>query len=1043
MELIHWKTACAAFIAMSGCMPFHVHASEKDVIKDLGLEKNYSDDKSVVNVRGLVVDASGEPLIGASVTVKGTSEGVITDLDGRFQLDVLRGSTILVSYMGYKSQELVVSKSDVKIVLKEDVAELNEVVVTALGIKRSEKALSYNVQQVKGDDLLLNKSANFINSLSGKVAGVNINSGSSGNGSASKVVIRGTRSIEQSSNVLYVVDGIPMINMAGEGATEFGSGGTTEAIADINPEDIESMSVLSGAAAAALYGNKASNGAILITTKKGSVGKVQVTVSQNTEFSAPFVLPSFQNRYGTGSMLRTSGADSFSWGRLLNSANSYNYDPRKDYFQRGVSATESVSISSGSEHNQTYFSASVLNSKGIIPNNRYNRYNFTFRNTTSMLEDRLKLDVGLSYVIQDDINMINQGTYGNPLVSAYLFPRGNDFEEIKAYEYYDSQRMIYTQNWNNLLSELSAQNPYWTTYRMPRSNKKHRYMMNAGITYDICDWLNLSSRVRIDNSVNVFEAKYYASTDKLLTGGSENGFYEITNTDDKQVYADILLNLNKRLFDNRLSVAANIGASISDIRQKVFDNNGPIRDDLLPNIFNVYQLDPDRTKRIQTGYTDQTQSVFGSFELGWDSKYYLTLTGRNDWPSMLAGPKSNKSSFFYPSVGLSWILSETFRLPDFINYLKLNGSFASVGIPFPRWFANPVYEWDENSKQWKTQSVYPMYNLKPERTDSWEIGMSARFLNHFKLNLTLYSTNTYNQTFNPQISVSSGYSEMYIQTGSVLNKGIEFSLGYDNKWGDLSWSSNYTFSANKNKINELVRNYVHPETGAIINKDRLAVGGVGSAQFILKEGGSLGDIYSTSDLQRDSEGKVYIDLEGKVYRNSSAGDFKLGSVFPKANMAWRNDFSWKNFNFGFLISARIGGVVYSATQAALDYYGVSEQTAAARDRGYVLVNGADYVNPEAWYSVISAGGGIPQFYTYSATNVRLQEMNVGYTFDKELLWGLGELSLSLTGRNLFMFYCKAPFDPEITASTGNFYQGLDNYILPSMRNFGFNVKLKF
>lgn len=429
--------------------------------------------------------------------------------------------------------------------------------------------------------------------------------------------------------------------------------------------------------------------------------------------------------------------------------------------------------------------------------------------------------------------------------------------------------------------------------------------------------------------------------------------------------------------------------------------------------------------------------------MGYKGAYYLTLTGRNDWPSQLAGPNSTQSSFFYPSVGTSFVLSEIFHLPKQIDYLKARASYASVGLPFPRFLANPTFEWDTALRQWKSKANYPLYNLKPENTTSWEIGLTARFLKHFNLDVTLYHTTTYNQTFNPQISVSSAYSTLYVQTGSVSNKGIELSLGYKNKWGDFGWASNYTFSANRNKINELVRNYVHPETGTVINKDRLDVGGHGQAHFILKEGGTLGDLYSLSDIKRDSQGKVYIDNEGKVYTDNNVGDIKLGSVFPKCNMAWRNDFSWKGLNVGLMFSARFGGIVYSATQATLDTYGVSETTAQARDLGYVEVNGGDHINPETWYTTIGSKNGVPQYYTYSATNIRLQEASIGYTIKKNKLWNVGDITLSLVGRNLLMLYCKAPFDPEATASTGNYYQGIDYFMTPSTRSIGFNVKVKF
>lgn len=1012
------------------------------IVKHQGVTKDQKEN-ATHTVSGIVKDENGLPIIGATVKVRGAQMGVVTDIDGKFSLKTSVGSVLTVSYIGYKTQDIKVQEGgSLNIKLEPESKQLNEVVVTALGIKRSQKALSYNVQQVTSDELIRNKDANFINSLAGKVAGVNINTSSAGVGGASKVVMRGAKAIEQSSNALYVIDGVPMFNLGQEGGKGFESSGTTEAIADINPEDIESMSVLTGAAAAALYGSRAANGAIVITTKKGKIGHTEVTFSQNTEFLSAFRLPEFQNRYGTGSQLSSVEVADKSWGKRLNEVNSYGYDPKSDYLKTGVVTTETVTLSTGSEKNQTYLSASAVNSAGIVPNNKYNRYNFTFRNTTSFLQDRMTLDVGASYIKQNDLNMVNQGSYSNPLVEAYLFPRGDDWQTIKMYERYNTQRKIYTQYWPQGLNEFTGQNPYWINYRNLRTNFKDRYMLNAGLTYKILDWLNVAARIRVDNSANKYERKLYASSNTTLTEGSGNGFYAISKTDDKQTYGDLMVNINKS-FENTLSLQANVGASLSDIQQDVLSNSGPLRNDLFANKFTVFQLDDSKAARFQSGYHDQVKSLFASVELGYKGAYYLTLTGRNDWPSQLAGPNSTQSSFFYPSVGTSFVLSEIFHLPKQIDYLKARASYASVGLPFPRFLANPTFEWDTALRQWKSKANYPLYNLKPENTTSWEIGLTARFLKHFNLDVTLYHTTTYNQTFNPQISVSSAYSTLYVQTGSVSNKGIELSLGYKNKWGDFGWASNYTFSTNRNKINELVRNYVHPETGTVINKDRLDVGGHGQAHFILKEGGTLGDLYSLSDIKRDSQGRVYIDNEGKVYTDNNVGDIKLGSVFPKCNMAWRNDFSWKGLNVGLMFSARFGGIVYSATQATLDTYGVSETTAQARDLGYVEVNGGDRINPETWYTTIGSKNGVPQYYTYSATNIRLQEASIGYTIKKNKLWNVGDITLSLVGRNLLMLYCKAPFDPEATASTGNYYQGIDYFMTPSTRSIGFNVKVKF
>ena len=1011
-----------------------------------------------VTVTGKVVDASGMPVIGAAVIVKGTTIGTSTGVDGDFSLQVPPPSAdavLEINYLGYEPiAQTVGSRTNITFTLRESAVDVDAVVVTALGIKRSEKALSYNVQQVNSEDIVANKDVNFINSLSGKVAGVTINSSSGGVGSASRVVMRGQKSISQTSNALYVIDGVPMFTTARDGGTEFASQGTTDPIADINPEDIESMSVLNGAAAAALYGSDAANGAIVVTTKRGKAGYTSVTVSSNTEVMSPFVLPEFQNRYGTGDLNSSEGSIVRSWGNRLNSSNYMGYSPRDDYFQTGVTGTESVSLSTGTEKNQTYFSAAAVNSRGVIPNNGYDRYNFTFRNTTSFLGDKLKLDVGASYVMQKDRNMTNQGTYNNPLVGAYVYPRGNDWADIEMYERYDPARRLYTQYWPVGDAGMTMQNPYWINYRNLRENNKDRYMLNAALSYDVLDWLNVSGRIRVDNSSNDYTEKFYASTFTQLTEGSKNGLYGITKTKDKQVYGDVLVNINKT-FGEDWSLQANAGASISDMRYDAMKVRGPIPDGeitdekpLLANVFNVQNLsNTSKTKRLQEGWREQTQSIFASVEIGFKNTYFLTLTGRNDWPSQLAGEHSVKSSFFYPSVGASVVLSQLIpEMPKNLSYVKLRASYASVGVAFERYLANPRYSWNESGLNWSTQTRFPIYNLKPERTKSFEVGLTMRFLRHFNLDFTYYNTKTQDQTFEPNISTGSGSSKLTIQSGNVRNRGFEVALGYSNTWGKFSWDSNYTLSANKNKILSLADDVVNPETGEHFSVDQLDMGGLADARFILREGGTLGDFYSRIDLKRDSNGAVYINEKGEIAKEpvtDVANYIKLGSVLPDANMAWRNDFRWRNFNFGFMVSARLGGVVFSRTQSMLDYYGVSEATAAARDAGGVMINGNDLVDANKWYTAIGGGNSVPQYYTYSATNVRLQEASIGYTIPKKTLGDICEITLSLVGRNLWMIYNKAPFDPETIATTGNYYQGVDYFMSPSMRNIGFNLRVKF
>ena len=1004
-----------------------------------------------VSVTGKIRDAKGNPIVGASILVQGTTIGVSSDADGAFALQVpppAADRQLEISFIGYTPVSIVVgSRTSFEITLEEAASEIEQVVVTALGIKRSEKAVAYNVQQIKAEDITTVKDANFINSLTGKVAGVTINASSSGVGGASKVVLRGNKSISQSSNALYIIDGIPMYNFGGGGGTEFDSRGATESIADLNPEDIESMSVLTGAAAAALYGSEAANGAVMITTKKGQAGTLKATFSSNIEFLAPFIQPEFQNRYGTGLNGQRSGSSIYSWGEKLRPEARYGYTP-DDYFETGHVYTNAVTVSGGTDKNQTYFSAASVNSDGIIPNNEYDRYNFTFRNTSYFLKDRLKLDASASYIYQKDQNMTNQGVYSNPLVPAYLFPRGENFDLYRRFERYYEGTKLMEQFWSADMEggDLRMQNPYWINYRNLRNTDKKRYMLSFSASYDILPWLNVAGRVRIDNSNSLYTQKLYASSNTTITEGGKNGHYTEARAYDTQTYADLMVNINKT-FGEDWSLNANIGASINNIKTDELSYRGPIQENGLPNIFNVFDLDDTKKRAEKVGWHDQTQSIFASVEIGFKNTYFLTLTGRNDWPSQLAGEHSVKSSFFYPSVGASVVLSQLIpEMPKNLSYVKLRASYASVGVAFERYLANPRYSWNESGLNWSTQTRFPIYNLKPERTKSFEVGLTMRFLRHFNLDFTYYNTKTQDQTFEPNISTGSGSSKLTIQSGNVRNRGFEVALGYSNTWGKFSWDSNYTLSANKNKILSLADDVVNPETGEHFSVDQLDMGGLADARFILREGGTLGDFYSRIDLKRDSNGAVYINEKGEIASESITdvnSYIKLGSVLPDANMAWRNDFRWRNFNFGFMVSARLGGVVFSRTQAMLDYYGVSEVSAAARDAGGVMINGGDLVDANKWYTAIGSGNSVPQYYTYSATNVRLQEASIGYTIPKKKLGDICEITLSLVGRNLWMIYNKAPYDPETVATVNSYYQGIDYFMSPSTRNSGFNLRLKF
>ena len=979
------------------------------------------------NISGNVVDAKGEPLIGVTVIEKGTTNGAVTDLDGNYKITTKTATPVLVfSYVGYQTKETHATENIVNIVLEDGAQELGEVVVTALGIKRSEKALSYNVQKVGNDAVTTVKSANFMNSLSGKVAGVNINASSAGMGGAARVVMRGPKSISQSNQALYVIDGIPVTGRSqGElkgDAMMYANQPGTESIADVNPEDIESISVLSGPAAAALYGSAAAQGVVMITTKKGQEGKVSVTISNSSQFANPFVMPKFQDQYvNRPGEIKT-------WGDKATSEFG-TYEPA-DFFNTGTNIQNNISLTAGTSKNQTYLSVGTTNAQGIIPNNSYDRYNFTFRNTTSFLNDKMTCDFNFNYIREKDKNLMAQGQWFNPLTSLYLFPRGESFDAIRTFEVYDPVRKIYVQNWN-YGDALKMQNPYWVANRMNRTNDRNRYMVSASLKYEILDWLNVTGRLRWDDAATKQEDKRYASTLKLFAP-SDYGFYGYDKINDQTLYGDLMLNINKTLGEN-FSISSNMGASFSRLKYDVTGFQGGLK--APSNVFTPNAIDygnaTNDNRPIFESYKHYINSMFISAELGYRSMLYLTLTGRNDWDSALHG--TAQTSFFYPSVGVSAVISEMAKMLQMINYLKVRASWASVGSAIePNLSSAWRYEYNPALGTYKTVTYKFPKKFYPERTDSWEAGVTARlFGNALSVDLTVYQSNTRKQTLLRDVtSGAAGFNKEYIQTGNIRNRGLELSVGYTKSWADFTWSSSLAYSMNRNKIVELLEN-----PNEVVRQAGLSGCGV-----VLKKGGGMGDIYTYTDFKRDAEGNIALDSNGNVMQTNLSNPQYRGSVLPKGNLGFSNDFSWKGVNLGFVLTARLGGICMSQTQAILDEYGVSAVSAEARNNGGIAVN-TGKISAEGYYAVVGGDNPIWSEYIYSATNVRLQEAHISYTLPRKWLKSK-ELTLGVTANNLFMIYRKAPFDPESTASTGTYYQGFDYFMQPSLRTLGFNIKLK-
>ncbi|MBR1510728.1 MAG: SusC/RagA family TonB-linked outer membrane protein [Bacteroidales bacterium] len=985
-------------------------------------------------ITGTVTDQNNDPLIGAGVVVEGQSTiGAVTDFNGNYSLAVPEGASQLrYSYIGMTDQVVdIAGRTVINVTLAEDTTVLEGVVVTALGIRKEAKALSYNVQSIKSAELTSVKDANFMNSLAGKVAGVQINASSSGIGGGVKVVMRGAKSISNNNNALYVIDGIPMPSLQTGQPEDFytGMGQSGDGASMINPEDIENISVLSGAAASALYGSEAQNGVILITTRKGQEGALRVSYSNSTSFYSPFVTPEFQNTYGA------APGEFKSWGSKLAIPSTYN---PLDFFQTGFNTTNAVTVSTGTEKNQTFLSMAATNAEGIVPNNKLGRYNFTIRNTTKLTE-KLRMDLAAMFMNINEQNMVSEGQYMNPIVATYLLSPSYSLETYQLFEMYDESRGFKTQYWPWGNQGLAMQNPYWTINRDILANTKNRFMINGGLTYEIIKGLSLSARAKMDYTSGIYEKKYSASTDGVFA--EKFGFYEKNDDATRQIYADVMLNLDKRFGDFTLVGAA--GASFQDVNYRYFSFGGNLNS--VANLFttrnmNVSSIEPDESQ-----YHDQVQSIFATAQLGWKSMLYLDVTGRIDWASALAG--TGTSYVAYPSVGLTAILTE--MIPalkgDFLSFLKLRGSYSEVGNAPKRFVPFQSYPLDTGTPA--TSTTYPNSDIKPERTNAWEVGLETHFWEDLvNLNVSLYKTSTFNQLFNPALPSSSGYSSIYINGGQIDNKGIEVNLGLNIPIGSFLWNSNITYSANRNKVVQLLK----PTTlsnGIEISQDHLNLVDLGSVKTMITEGGSMGDLYVTS-LQEDNRGYIYVDYQtNEVMKSTNAGPYKDGYIYagnsqPKHMIGWRNNFAWKGLNLNFLITARLGGVGVSLTQGLMDAYGTSKTSADARDAGGVLVNGGLVPAAQKYYEFV--GSGIGSMYVYDATNVRLQELSIGYDFpiNKLIPWIQG-LNLSLIGHNLLMFYSKAPYDPQLTASTATGFDGMDYFMLPSMRSLGFSAKVTF
>lgn len=875
----------------------------------------------------------------------------------------------------------------------------------------SARTLPFAVQQIDGAELVRVKDANFVNALAGRVAGATINASSAGTGGAVRVLMRGARSTYGNNGVLYVVDGIPLPQLSTQQTYDLlnGAGDSGDGIGMFNADDIENLYVLTGAAATTLYGNDAVNGVILINTKKGRSGRPVVNVSNSTTFSAPLVMPEFQNRYG-------SYYPYYGWGDKVTDPSTI-HNPA-DFFRTGHTIMNTVSVSVGSDVNQTYFSVATQNAHGIIPNNDVDRYNVSFRNTSNLLDDRLKLDLSFMYMGTSEQNMLSHGDWANPLPPVYLYSGMDDFNFLKHYETYDPTLGYNVQDWPHREISNTWQNPYWTVNRNLFNNEKDRFLAGLGVKFDLTNWLSVSAHARFDKDTEERTQKHYASTVFLST--HSNGYYYVGKAGVEHFYADFLLNFHKSA--GHFSAMATLGAGIRDSKNSSTQWKGDL---VKPNVFAISNLLDNNylfdKQYLDIDFHDQTKAFFLAARLGYRNMLFLDLAGRMDKSGFLGLERDYQ---FYPSVGASVVLTELLPIKSSVlPFLKARFMYTKAGnsAPFqiPYSFSNTGAEFSPD--------------LEPEYTESYEAGLDATLLDgRMNLGFTIYKSTTSNQ----MVPVKTYKQEpLYVNAGAVENKGIELSLGFNQDFGLMHWSSNLVYSINKNKIKDL--SYYDIQGHHV--RDIYVVKSEGYFEK-LTEGGSIGDFYSY-EPQKDEDGNILVSEYGSIYADYTKIIY-AGNPNPKYTMGWANSFSWKGIELNFVLQARVGGEMISFTQSKMDSYGVSKASADARDNGGVWIEGKQ-VSAEEYYQSVDRGF-IGTRHVYSATNVRLSEASIAYNIpvNRWLNWIQGA-RVALVGRNLLMLYNKAPFDPEITASTGTYLQGVDHFKQPSLRNVGFSVNLRF
>lgn len=1003
----------------------------------------------VKNIKGFVSDETGAPVSGANVNVQGGSAGTSTDFDGKFSIDAAPGATLVVSYMGYESQSVVVGESsDVQIQLKPDgSASLSEVVVTSLGIKKTKRAVTSTVQEIKEVELVRVKDVNLMNTVAGKIAGVAVTRSASGAGGSTKVVIRGNSSLTN-NQPLYVIDGVPLMNSGAVQPNEtFGSlaGGNTDGgdvISLLNPDDYNGMTVLKGAAASALYGSLGANGVVMLTSKKGVDGKSNLQFTSTTSIDNAAYLPKFQNQY----IASTAPNTEVTWGKNANGTYTQGNvnDDVKDFFQTAVTQITSLGFTTGSSNSFTTLTYANTTSSGIIEGNDLNKNNFGINQINTFLDNKLTVGANANYISQNINNRPVNGLYFNPLTGVYMMPRGGqglDYYE-QNYEVYDPARNLMAQNWVNTPNETS-QNPYWLINKNASVNEDRFFKGRLSLDYEVNDWLTLSTRYSYNRLESSFDKKIYATSAPALS--NINGTYVNVTNVGTQNYGDFLAKFNTD-FNEDLSFNAILGTSFTkSFSESTVLNSGRGSGGLVyVNWFTLGNFVNNAENQQISGGNKEIQSVFGTATLGYKDYLFLDVTGRNDWSSTLVNTDTN--SYFYPSVGLSGIISEMTKMPEWVNYGKVRASWAEVGNDIPSYVTSPVSTVLGGILVPPTVGPRPGVSLKPELQSSFEIGTEWRmFSNRLGFDFTYYNSDTQNQyiTVAAPATDPSGYTNYAFNGGSVKNNGVEIILnGAIIQQEKFTWDATINYSHNHNIVEG-----IPSELGGTIV---LTEPGSNSYRYVLNEGQPFG-VIEGKNIVKNSKGQILLDQNGNIQLT----DFEeVGNANPDFMVGFQNSFKFGSFNLNFLIDSRFGGEVMSLTESMNDFAGVSKATGDARNSGGVAINalnadGTPYtanggkMDAQQYYQSVGGRDKATGEYVYDATNVCFRELSLGYTFNTSKLKFINTATFSIIARNLFFIYKDAPFDPNIALSTGEGLQGIDIYGMPSTRSVGFNLNVTF